>query len=267
MNFAVCAPDPNAGVREQARIEHQKKLQQYHSASLQYWNREAASKQRSNALTTGLSRARSDAYSKALWALGKGRKANEQLHKARAKLTKHDLKRGVSRASRFMTGKYREILNKQGQIESAINTQFGRNMDIMNQGITRQHQNYVAKNRQQLGLRPEFGAPVMMPGRDSFGQMFNTAAMGLGIAASLYTLWPALFASDKRLKENIKKVGTSPKGHTIYEWNYKTNPSSTYRGAIAQDVAKVDPMAVDILPNGLLGIYYDKIDVKMEKVS
>ena len=30
---------------------------------------------------------------------------------------------------------------------------------------------------------------------------------------------------------------------------------------------KRNPMAVDILPNGLLGIYYDKIDVNMEKVS
>jgi len=26
-------------------------------------------------------------------------------------------------------------------------------------------------------------------------------------------------------------------------------------------------MAVDIAPNGMLGIYYDKIDVNMEKVS
>ena len=267
MNFAVCAPDPNKAVREQARLEHEKKLQQYHSASLKYWNREAAAKQRSGALTTGLSRARSDAYSKALWALGNGRKITQGLYKKKAALkSRYDQKRGVSRASRYMTGKYRDILMKQGQVESAINTQFGRNMDIFNQKINRQHQNYVAKNREKLGLRPEFGAPVMMPGRDGFGQMFNTIAMGLGIGAAIYTILP-LLGSDKRLKENIKKVGTSPKGHNIYEWNYKTNPSSRYRGAIAQDVVKIYPMAVSILPNGLLGIYYDKIDVKMEKVS
>tara|TARA_B100001250_G_scaffold70617_1_gene56942 strand:+ start:224 stop:1000 length:777 start_codon:yes stop_codon:yes gene_type:complete len=258
----VCAPDPNAGVREQARQEHKKKLQQYHSASLKYWNREAAAKQRSGALTTGLSRARSDAYSKALWALGKGRKANEQLHKKRAALTKYDLKRGVSRASRYMSGKYRDILNKQGQIESSINTTFGRNMDIMNQGITRRHQNYVAKNRERLGVRPEFGAPVMMPPKDGFGQMMNSIALGMQFASMAFA-----FPSDKRLKENIKEVGKSPKGHTIYEWNYKTNEYSRYRGAIAQEVAKIDPMAVDILPSGLLGIYYDKIDVNMEKIS
>ncbi len=257
----MCAPDPNAGAREQARQEHRKKLQQYHSASLKYWNREAAAKQRSGALTTGLSRARSDAYTKALWALGKGRKANEQLYRKRAALSRYDQKTGVSRASRYMSGKYRELLNKQGQIEATINNTFGRNMDIVNQGITRQHQNYVAKNRQKLGVRPEFGAPVMDPGRDSFGQMFNSISMGLQVASLAFAI------SDKRMKENIKEISKSPKGHTIYEWNYKTNKHSRYRGAIAQEVAKVDPMAVDIAPNGMLGIYYDKIDVKMEKVS
>ena len=257
----MCAPDPNAGIRYQAEQEHKKKLQQYHSASLKYWNREVAAKQRSGALTTGLSRARSDAYSKALWALGKGRKANEELYKKRTALSKYDQKSGVSRASRYMSGKYREILNAQGQIESSINTTFGRNMDIMNQGITRRHQNYVAKNRQKLGVRPEFGAPVMMPPRDTQGQMFNTISMGLQMASLAFAI------SDIRLKENIKEVGKSPKGHTIYEWNYKTNEYSKYRGAIAQEVAKIDPMAVDIAPNGMLGIYYDKIDINMEKLS
>ena len=258
----MCAPDPNAGIRYQAKQEHKKKLQQYNSASLKYWNREVSAKQRSNTLTRGLSRARSDAYTKALWALGKGRQANEKLYRTRAKLSKYDQKTGTSRSSRYMSGKYREILDQQSRIESTINNTFGRNMDITQQGIIRQHQNYVAKNRQKLGVRPEFGAPVTMPPKDTQGQFFNTVSMGLQ-AAALYVA----FASDKRLKENIEEVGKSPDGHTIYEWNYKTNPHSRYRGAIAQDVMKRDPMAVDILPSGLLGIYYDKIDVNMEKVA
>jgi len=258
----VCAPDPNAGIRYQARQEWKKKNQQYKSASLKYWNREVSAKQRSNTLTRGLSRARSDVYTKALWALGKGRQANEKLYRTKAKLSKYDQKTGTSRSSRYMTGKYREILNQQGRIENTLRTQFGRNMDIYQQGLMRQHQSYVAKNRQALGVRPEYGGPVMMPPKDKMGQMFNTISMGLSAASLIFA-----FASDKRLKENIKEIGKSPKGHTIYEWNYKTNPHSRYRGAIAQDVAKIDPMAVDILPNGLLGIYYDKIDVKMEKVS
>ena len=56
-----------------------KKDTQYHSASLKYWNREASVKQRQGGLTKGLSRSRSDAYSKALWTLGKGRLAQESI--------------------------------------------------------------------------------------------------------------------------------------------------------------------------------------------
>tara|TARA_Y100001951_G_scaffold47642_1_gene37623 strand:+ start:19 stop:792 length:774 start_codon:yes stop_codon:yes gene_type:complete len=257
----VCAPDPNAGIRYQAKQEKKKKDQQYRSASLKYWNREVSAKQRSNTLTRGLTRARSDAYTRALWALGKGRQANEKLYRTRAKLSKYDQKTGTSRSSKYMTSKYQEILNQQSRIESTINNTFGRNMDIQQQGIIRQHQNYVAKNRQKLGVRPEYGAPVMMPPRDTQGQFFNSVSMGLQFASLAFAI------SDIRLKENIEEVGTSPKGHTIYEWNYKTNPHSRYRGAIAQEVAKKDPMAVDIAPNGMLGIYYDKIDVDMEKVS
>ena len=257
----MCAPDPNAGIRYQAQQEKKKKDQQYRSASLKYWNREVSAKQRSNTLTRGLSRARSDVYTRALWALGKGRQANEKLYRTRAKLSKYDQKTGTSRSSKFMTSKYQEILNQQSRIESTINNTFGRNMDIQQQGIIRQHQNYVAKNRQKLGVRPEYGAPVMMPPRDTQGQFFNSVSMGLQFASLAFAI------SDIRLKENIEEVGTSPKGHTIYEWNYKTNPHSRYRGAIAQEVAKKDPMAVDIAPNGMLGIYYDKIDVDMEKVS
>tara|TARA_Y100001968_G_scaffold34934_1_gene26797 strand:+ start:113 stop:886 length:774 start_codon:yes stop_codon:yes gene_type:complete len=257
----VCAPDPNAGIRYQAKQEKKKKDQQYRSASLKYWNREVSAKQRSNTLTRGLSRARSDVYTRALWALGKGRQANEKLYRTRAKLSKYDQKTGTSRSSKYMTSKYQEILNQQSRIESTINNTFGRNMDIQQQGIIRQHQSYVAKNRQKLGVRPEYGAPVMMPPRDTQGQFFNSVSMGLQFASLAFAI------SDIRLKENIEEVGTSPKGHTIYEWNYKTNPHSRYRGAIAQEVAKKDPMAVDIAPNGMLGIYYDKIDVDMEKVS
>ena len=258
----MCAPDPNAGIRYQAKQEKKKKDQQYRSASLKYWNREVSAKQRSNTLTRGLTRARSDAYTRALWALGKGRQANEKLYRTRAKLSKYDQKTGTSRSSKYMTSKYQEILNQQSRIESTINNTFGRNMDIQQQGIIRQHQNYVAKNRQKLGVRPEYGAPVMMPPRDTQGQFFNSVSMGLQMASLAIAM-----GSDRRLKENIEEVGKSPDGHTIYEWNYKTNKHSRYRGAIAQDVMKRDPMAVDILPNGMLGIYYDKIDVDMEKVS
>ena len=266
----MCAPDPNAGIRYQAKLEKQKKDQKFHSDSLKYWNREVSAKQRSGALTTGLSRARSDAYSKALWTLGQGRQATQEIYKAGAKLSRRADKTGVSRASRYMSGKYRAILDKQSNVERMLNATFGRNMDTVQQGIQRRHQNLVAKNRQKLGVRPEYGSPVMMPPKDRQGQMFNTLSMGLSIASLGVALLG--FMSDIRLKQNIRRVGKSPTGYSIYEWEYKSDPETRYRGAIAQDVLKLNPMAVGIRkePNsdeGHFYVDYSKIDIDMEVVS
>ena len=167
----------------QAKIEKMKKDTQYHSASLKYWNREASVKQRQGALTKGLSRSRSDAYSKALWTLGKGRLAQESIYKQKARLSRYDQKTGVSRSNRFMSAKYKAILDKQRAIESTIDNTFGRNMDIAHQAIQRNHMSQVAANRQRLGTRPEYGAPVMMPPKDRAGQAWANLQMGLSIAS------------------------------------------------------------------------------------
>jgi len=169
----------------QAKIEKMKKDTQYHSASLKYWNREASVKQRQGALTKGLSRSRSDAYSKALWTLGKGRLANEAIYRAKSKVkgAQKDIKSGESRARGYMASKYKAILDKQRQIESTIDNTFGRNMDIAQQAISRNHMYQVAKNRERLATRPEYGAPVMMPPRDRAGQNFANLQMALQIAS------------------------------------------------------------------------------------
>ena len=73
-------------------------------------------------------------------------------------------------------------------------------------------------------------------------------------------------ASDVRLKENITKVGNSPSGINIYEWNYKGN-TQRYRGVMAQEILERHPEAVALQPDGYLSVYYGKIDVKMEKVK
>jgi hypothetical protein len=246
----------------QAKIEKQKKDTQYHSESLKFWNREAGVKRRVGGLTRGLSRTKSDAYSKALWVLGKGRLAQEGIYRSKAKISRYADRTGVSRSNRYNVAAYKKILDKQRQIESTINNTFGRNMDIAHQMIMRNHQTQVAKNRASLGSRPEYGAPVMMPPRDSMGQMFNSISMGLSMASSAM----ALFPSDIRLKENIVEIGKSSEGHKIYEWNYKSIPNKRYSGVIAQDVVKINPMAVGIRDN-YLTVDYSKIDVDMEVVA
>ena len=73
-------------------------------------------------------------------------------------------------------------------------------------------------------------------------------------------------ASDIRLKENITKVGNSPSGINIYEWNYKGN-TQRYRGVMAQEILERHPEAVALQPDGYMSVYYGKIDVKMEMVK
>ena len=73
-------------------------------------------------------------------------------------------------------------------------------------------------------------------------------------------------ASDVRLKENITKVGNSPSGINIYEWNYKGN-TQRYRGVMAQEILERHPEAVALQPDGYMSVYYGKIDVNMEMVK
>ena len=70
--------------------------------------------------------------------------------------------------------------------------------------------------------------------------------------------------SDRNAKENIVEVGTSPQGYKIYEFNYKGG-DVRFRGAMAQDVLKKNPMAVGIDQN-YLTVDYRQIDIDMEVV-
>ena len=60
---------------------------------------------------------------------------------------------------------------------------------------------------------------------------------------------PGGFFSDRRLKENIKHIGKTNDGQTIYSYNYKGDPR-TQIGLMAQEVEKKHPEAV-----GLAGGY------------
>ena len=87
---------------------------------------------------------------------------------------------------------------------------------------------------------------------------------GIGSGLATQSILPYTIASDRRLKENIQEVGTSPQGYKIYEFNYKGG-NVRFRGAMAQDVLQKNPMAVGIDQN-YLTVDYSKIDVDMEVV-
>lgn len=63
--------------------------------------------------------------------------------------------------------------------------------------------------------------------------------------------------SDVRLKKNIRRIGRSDKGNTLYEWEWKAGGGKA-RGVIAQEVAHV-PGAVHYDPSGFLKVNYDRV--------
>ena len=250
MSFAVCA-DANASQRYAARQKWLEKKFRYISEGNKYHNREAGYKKSLNDNIIGYSRATSDAYSRAVYARGKALKQTESLMKQY--LTKRKVNEGGRSRSSRRGAALMQLLQAKGALRNRIRNAYGRNQALAKQGNFRKLASMDAKNRKTLGFMPEYGAPVLMPPSDRFTTFLNTA---IGIAG--------LFTSDVKEKENISYVGSSPQGHNIWEFNY-IGDSKRYRGVMAQEVAKINPKAVNV-QDGVLAVDYSKIDVNMVEV-
>ncbi len=245
----MCA-DANAAQRHAAKQRWLDKNFKYKSEGTKYHNREVKGIIGNQRIARGYSRATSDSLMNAYTKLGESYKQTESLYKKFYKGQK-GFEGGRSRTAR--RGNLLAMLQAKGKLENAVSNEFGRNLATRYQGNRRQMMNLRAKNRANVGYLPEYGAPVMMPPSDRFSSFLNFA-LGVG----------GIIASDIREKENIKYVGSSPQGHNIWEFNY-TGHSTRYRGAMAQEVGKLNPDAVKII-DGVMHVDYDKIDVKMVEV-
>ena len=72
--------------------------------------------------------------------------------------------------------------------------------------------------------------------------------------------------SDIRAKENIERIGISPSGIPIYEFNY-IGDNNRYSGAMAQDLLKINPDVVSMGTDGYYMIDYNNIDVDMHLIN
>ena len=284
--------DANAGARAQARSQAAQKDAIFAQQGLQFFNKETQLERTQNRNVIGLSRDQSDAYAGALAQQGKGRK---QLENAARKYfrSKGTVNEG-GRSRRFGVANYQGLLAAQSEVESVIDNILGRNLAYAQQGAVRKFQAAQARGREALGIPAAYGAPVMMPPTNRLGGALQIASQvasiysgfgggplsfpgptppvgPLGNPLSQFTsmstgIPTGVFASasDIKLKENIEEVGVSPNGHKIYEFNYK-GFKDRWRGVMAQDVVKKNPMAVGIR-DGYLTVDYSKIDVNMEVV-
>ncbi len=261
----------NADKQEAARQEKANKDAAFGASKTEFHGKENQLAISQNQNVIGYTKDLSDAYATAVTTIGKGRAAIEDATKAF--LSSQKVNEG-GRSTRFGLNKYLTLLQKTNEVESVVDTILGRNMGYVQEGARRKFSMANAEAREALGLVPQYGAPVMMPPSNRLGGALKIGTAVLGTAASLYGLgaWGGTgpleniggILSDYRLKDNIKEVGMSPKGYKIYEFSYKGD-STRYRGAMAQDVVKKNPMAVGIQDN-YLTVDYNKIDVDMEVV-
>tara|TARA_R100000231_G_scaffold112154_2_gene83135 strand:- start:3200 stop:4012 length:813 start_codon:yes stop_codon:yes gene_type:complete len=267
----------NAEKQEKARQEKANKDAAFGAAKTAFYGKENQLEIAQNRNVIGYTKDISDAYATAVSTIGKGRARIEDATKAF--LSSQKVNEG-GRSTKFGRNKYLTLLQKTNEVESVIDTILGRNMAYVQEGARRKFSLANAEAREALGLVPQYGAPVMMPPSNRLGGALKIGTAVLGTAASIYSMgglgaaaaggsgpmsW--FFGSDRKLKENIDEVGVSPDGYKIYEFSYKADKTHTrYRGAMAQDVVKINPMAVGIHPEGYLTVDYSKIDVDMEAV-
>ena len=132
----------------------------------------------------------------------------------------------------------------------------------------------AGQNQLQLGLgaigsavpqmiNPDTGANLGMANRANIvaaqgaqasatGSALGGLFQGIGSAAAGIAM-----GSDIRIKENIRKVGSTDGGLPVYIYNY-IGDNVTHMGVMAQDVEKVNPEAVTEM-NGYKAVYYDLV--------
>jgi hypothetical protein len=82
-----------------------------------------------------------------------------------------------------------------------------------------------------------------------------------GIGDLLMSAASSVALSDRRLKENIVKMGTLKNGLNVYKYNY-LNEDDTHLGVMADEVAAILPEALGPVINGYNTVDYSKIEMR-----
>jgi len=143
-----------------AKIEKHKRDYRFRAEENKFRGKEASWKIGQNRNVIGLSRDRSDVYSKKLDIIGKGRQLQQESEKEYAVLG--STVRAAEGGTSTTAGRndYLKLLAKTEQIENKIDNVLGKQSASAMQGIDRKYQNQVVKNRQKLGLPGQYGPAV-----------------------------------------------------------------------------------------------------------
>ena len=166
--------DANAAARNAAKQRWMEKDAKYRSESLKFWNRETSAVRGMQRAATGYSRAISNDYQRALYVQGQARKAY-QAGFIKYQQTKGSVNEG-GRDRRSVKKGLVALTRARGQLDNAVQREFGVQMQRRYRARTTQFQAAQAKSREALGIRPEYGAPVMMPPTDRLSGALSIAS-------------------------------------------------------------------------------------------
>lgn len=178
--------DANAAARNAARQRWMEKDAKYRSESLKFWNRETSAVRGMQRAATGYSRAISNDYQRALYVQGQARKAY-QAGFIKYQQTKGSVNEG-GRDRRATKKGLVALTRARGQLDNAVQKEFGVQMQRRYRARLLKMQNFQAQTRQSLGIRPEYGAPVLMPPSDRLSGALSIASQVIGIVSGIQGL-------------------------------------------------------------------------------
>ena len=184
----MCASDPSAGGRAAAQQQINFKYYKYGANSVKYWNKETSFKRGIELAGKGLSIADSNIYQQVLNAKGKARGLKEAFEIGQAKRYQGAAAygRGESGDIKRARSEVLEFLAKHKAVDAQLRD-LPRQVDAGTQAAKLQYLSVRAKNRENLGEKPDWGAPVMMPKKRPGMQALGTAMNVLSIASSVAT--------------------------------------------------------------------------------
>lgn len=120
----------------------------------------------------------------------------------------------------------------------------------------------------QMGL---YGQGVGVNAQNNANQnAFTNGLIGMGgqaLGGGFGTMLGAAMFSDRRLKQDIERVGTYDNGLPMYEFAYRDAPERRYRGVMADDVLKLRPEAVLVAADGYQRVNYALLGITLEAVA
>lgn len=155
-------------------------------------------------------------------------------------------------------------LNAAGTAQNLFNTQLGGQQAALTAGQAQQaqDQSQLTNNVNMFNYQQQLPYQQLNQFSNLVNGQYGASTTQTAPAQSLQSV----LLSDRRLKDNIKRIGTADNGLPIYTFTFKGDKSGkTHMGFMAQEVRDVHPDAVVELSSGHLGVRYDLAALPVNK--